>query len=183
MEKDSGESPQRALGCLRVESITIRFAVEADAPSIAAIYNHEVAKETSTFDLVARSVEEQRQWQAERSGAFTVIVAEIDGEIAGFGALSPYKERAAYRGAVEDSVYVRRDLARRGIGKALLSHLLQTAKDSGFHTVLARIATENEGSIALHRTLGFRLVGIEQEVGRKFNRWLDVALLQYMLEK
>lgn len=165
-----------------MEPIIIRFATEADAPAIAEIYNHEVENETSTFDLVPRSLEDQREWQAARSGAFTVIVAEIDGLVVGFGALSPYKERAAYRSSVEDSVYVRRDMTRRGIGQALLRHLLTTAKDGGFHTVLARIATDNEASIALHQAMGFDVVGIEQQVGRKFNRWLDVMLLQHMLE-
>jgi L-amino acid N-acyltransferase YncA len=165
-----------------VEPITIRFATEADAPAIAEIYNHEVENETSTFDLVPRSLDDQRDWQAARSGAFTVIVAEIDGLVVGFGALSPYKERAAYRSSVEDSVYVRRDMARRGIGQSLLRHLLTTAKDGGFHTVLARIATDNEASIALHQAMGFDVVGIEKQVGRKFNRWLDVMLLQHMLE-
>ena len=165
-----------------MEPITIRFATEADAPAIAEIYNHEVENETSTFDLVPRSLDEQRDWQAARSGAFAVIVAEADGVVVGFGALSPYKERAAYRSAVEDSVYVRRDMARRGIGQALLQHLVTTAKDGGFHTVLARIATDNTASIALHQALGFDVVGIEKQVGRKFNRWLDVMLLQLMLE-
>ena len=165
-----------------MEPITIRFATLADAPAIAEIYNYEVENETSTFDLVPRTLEQQQEWQAARSGAFAVMVAESGGEVVGFGALSPYKERAAYRASVEDSVYVRRDCARRGIGKALLEQLLHTAKDGGFHTVLARIATENEASIALHRALGFDLVGIEKHVGRKFNRWLDVALLQHMLD-
>ena len=166
-----------------MEPIIIRHATLADAPAIAEIYNYEVENETSTFDLVPRSLDDQREWQAARSGAFAVIVAEIDGQVVGFGALSPYKERAAYRAAVEDSIYVRRDSARRGIGKALLEHLLVTAKDGGFHTVLARIATENEASIALHQALGFDVVGIEKQVGRKFNRWLDVMLLQHMLEQ
>ncbi len=165
-----------------MEPITIRFATEADAAAIAQIYNYEVENETSTFDLVPRSLDDQREWQAARSGAFAVIVAEIDGQVVGFGALSPYKERAAYRSSVEDSVYVRRDMGRRGIGQALLRHLLATAKDGGFHTVLARIATDNEASIALHQAMGFDVVGIEKQVGRKFNRWLDVMLLQLMLE-
>jgi L-amino acid N-acyltransferase YncA len=165
-----------------VEPITIRFAIDDDAPAIAEIYNYEVENETSTFDLVPRTLADQRQWQAARSGAFAVIVAELDGVIAGFGALSPYKERAAYRASVEDSVYVRRDMGRRGIGQALLRQLLGTAKDGGFHTVLARIATDNEASIALHQALGFDVVGIEKQVGRKFNRWLDVMLLQLLLD-
>ena len=159
----------------------IRHASPADAEAIRAIYNYEIENETATFDLVPRSLEDQLAWQNARSGAFCVFVAELDGDVVGFGALSPYKERPAYRTTVEDSVYVRRDLARHGIGRAILAHLLQTAADGGFHSVMARITTLSEGSIALHSALGFQLVGIEREVGRKFNKWLDVALMQYLI--
>ena len=159
----------------------IRHAGPADAEAIRAIYNYEIENETATFDLVPRSMEDQLAWQNARSGAFCVFVAELDGEVVGFGALSPYKERPAYRTTVEDSVYVRRDLSRHGIGRAILAHLLQTAADGGFHSVMARITTLSEGSIALHSALGFQLVGIEREVGRKFNKWLDVALMQYLI--
>jgi phosphinothricin acetyltransferase len=170
---------------LAVEAVSIRRATPADAPAIAAIYNYEVENETSTFDLVPRSLQDQLDWQNAREGAFGVFVAELVGTpgVAGFGALSPYKERAAYRTTVEDSVYVRRDLARHGIGRAILTHLLDTAADGGFHAVMARITTVSFGSIALHSALGFREVGIEREVGRKFNKWLDVALMQILLHE
>ena len=168
-----------------MEDIRIRRATPADAAAVAAIYNHEVENETSTFDLVPRSLQDQVDWQNARDGAFAVIVAEIDGpagpEVVGFGALSPYKERAAYRTTVEDSVYVRRDMGRRGIGRAILDHLLTTAADGGFHAVMARITTLSLGSIALHESLGFAVVGTEREVGRKFNKWLDVCLMQKLL--
>ena len=170
-----------------MEAVRIRRATSADAPAIAAIYNHEVENETSTFDLVPRSLEDQVAWQEAREGAFGVFVAEIDGPegplVVGFGALSPYKERAAYRTTVEDSVYVRRDMGRRGIGRAILTHLLDTAADGGFHAVMARITTLSSGSISLHESLGFRTVGVEREVGRKFNKWLDVCLMQVLLHE
>jgi phosphinothricin acetyltransferase len=166
-----------------VEDIQIRHAVEADAEAIRAIYNYEVEHETATFDLVPRTLSDQLEWQNARQGAFCVYVAELRGEVVGFGALSPYKERAAYRTSVEDSVYVRRDLGRLGIGRAMLSHLLESAENGGFHAVMARITTLSEGSIALHEALGFQLVGIEREIGRKFNKWLDVALMQCLLHE
>ena len=169
-------------------NVRIRRAGPADAPAIAAIYNHEVENETSTFDLVPRSLQDQLDWQNARDGAFAVFVAEWTGgpgpaEVVGFGALSPYKERAAYRTTVEDSVYVRRDMGRRGIGRVILSHLLDTAADGGFHAVMARITTLSTGSVALHEALGFRTVGVEREVGRKFNKWLDVCLMQVLLHE
>jgi L-amino acid N-acyltransferase YncA len=170
-----------------MEDVRIRRATPVDAPAIAAIYNHEVEHETSTFDLVPRSPQDQLDWQNAREGAFGVFVAEMDGpngpEVVGFGALSPYKERAAYRTTVEDSVYVRRDMGRRGIGRAILAHLLGTAADGGFHAVMARITTLSVGSIGLHESLGFREVGVEREVGRKFGKWLDVCLMQVLLHE
>ena len=167
---------------------SLRLATPADAEQIRNIYNHEVTHSVSTFDLVPRSLADQQNWLAARSGAFSAIVAVSGdgggggvGEVVGFGSLSPYKERAAYRTSVEDSVYVWRDLAGQGIGRLLLTELLKMAADSGFHAVFARINATGEASIALHRRLGFELVGIEREVGRKFNRWHDVALMECLL--
>jgi len=103
------------------------------------------------------------------------------GEVVGLGSLSPYKERAAYRTSVEDSVYVRRDRSGQGICKLVLTELLRVGSASGFHAVFARISGSSAASIGLHRSCGFELVGIEREVGRKFNKWLDVALMQALL--
>ena len=167
-------------------TISLRLATPADAEQIRAIYNHEVLNTASTFDLVPRTLDEQLEWQSARSGAFATVVA-VDGdepagaEVVAFGALSPYKERAAYRTSVEDSVYVRRDRNGQGIGRMILEELLAVAANSGFHTVFARINSSVEASIALHRRCGFVLVGVEREVGRKFNRWHDVTVMQALL--
>jgi L-amino acid N-acyltransferase len=162
--------------------LTVRLAERGDAEAIRAIYNTEVTTSTSTFDLIPRSLGQQEEWLAARSGAFSAIVA-VDGEetVVGFASLSPYKERAAYSTTVEDSVYV--DPARQGegIGTALLTRLIDIARTSGFHTVIARIEASGAASRALHSRSGFELVGIEREVGRKFNRWLDVAVMQLLL--
>jgi L-amino acid N-acyltransferase YncA len=162
-------------------AVTIRLAIPDDAAAIMAIYNVEVQNHTSTFDLVPRTLDEQRQWLGQRSGAFSAVVALLDGEVVGFAALSPYKERPAYRTTVEDSVYVSRDHPRLGIGRTLMDHVIGIAADSGFHSVMARIEASSTASRALHAACGFELVGIEREVGRKFNRWLDVAVMQLML--
>lgn len=170
--------------------ITIRLAHLGDAPAIREIYNHEVLGTTATFDLVPRSLADQQDWLSARSGAFSAIVAvdehdpeAPDGAVVGFAALSPYRERAAYRTSVEDSIYVRRDRGGRGIGTLLLTHLLDVAEQSGFHAVFARIEASGAASRALHARCGFELVGIERETGRKFNRWLDVALMQCLLHE
>jgi len=166
--------------------MTLRLASLGDAEQIRQIYNYEVSNTLATFDLVPRSLADQQRWITDRNGAFAAIVA-VDSaadpgtEIVGFGSLSPYKERAAYRTSVEDSVYVRRDRAGQGIGKQIVTELLRVAAASGFHAVFARITAVSEASVGLHKSCGFELVGIEREVGRKFNKWLDVALMQILL--
>lgn len=163
--------------------VVIRLATLSDSEAIRRIYNVEVLTQTSTFDLVPRSAAEQRAWLTKRSGAFAAIVAvDADAdEVVGFAALSPYKPRAAYSTTVEDSVYVDRTAAGRGIGTQLLSSVVETARQSGFHSVIARIEATGTASRALHAKCGFELVGIERQVGRKFHRWLDVAVMQRLL--
>ena len=165
-----------------MSTLTIREATSDDAEAIRLIYNHEVENETSTMDLVSRTLETQREWIAARSGAFCAVVAvDSSGTVLGFGALSEYKDRSGYRSTVENSVYVRRDVARRGIGKKILSHLIETATVSGFHSVIARIEAQSFASRGLHSSCGFELVGIEKQVARKFGRWLDIAVMQKSL--
>jgi len=165
-----------------MSTLTIREATSDDAEAIRLIYNHEVENETSTMDLVPRTLETQREWIAARSGAFCAVVAVDSSEtVLGFGALSEYKDRSGYRSTVENSVYVHRDVARRGIGKQILLHLLKTATVSGFHSVIARIEAQSLASRGLHSSCGFELVGIEKQVARKFGKWLDIAVMQKSL--
>ena len=159
----------------------IRPARPEDAEALRQIYNREVSSSTVTFDLVPRTLEDQLTWQLARSGAHAVLVAEIDDEVVGFASLSPYRDRPAYNSTVEDSIYVRSDQRGRGVGHTLLSALVATAAQHGFHTVIARIVGDHEASIALHASLGFTVVGTEREVGRKFGRWLDVVVMQRLL--
>ncbi len=165
-----------------VRGVLIRPAELDDAEAIAAIYNLEVLESTATFDLVPRTIEDQRAWLIDRSGAHAVIVGENgDGEIVGFASLSPFRTRPAYSTTVENSVYVHRSHRGQGIAKELMGALIATARSHGFHSMIARIADSQEASIALHEALGFDLVGTEREVGRKFNRWLDVVVMQLVL--
>ncbi len=161
----------------------LRLAEERDAEAIRQIYNVEVLTSTVTFDLVARGPEEQREWMEAHSGVYPVIVAVEDDEVAGFACLSPYRPRPAYATSAEDSVYVAASHRGRGVGGALLASLVELAGAHGFHAVMARIVGDHETSIALHRRCGFELVGVEREIGRKFGRWLDVALMQLLLNR
>lgn len=161
----------------------VRLATLADAEAIREIYNPEVIGSTVTFDLVPRSLEDQEKWLDDHSGAHPAIVAELDGAVAGYGSLSAYKERPAYRTSVEDSVYVHRDFQRRGVGRLLLSSLVGLAADHGFHAMFARIVGGHEASITLHEQCGFETIGVEKEVGRKFNQWLDVVVMQRLISQ
>jgi len=160
----------------------VRLAEPADAESIRRIYNAEVLGSTATFDLRARTPEEQAGWMAEHQGTYPVVVAVgDDGDVRGFGSLSIYRDRPSYATTVENSVYV--DAAHRGegLGRALLEELVRLGTLHGFHSMIARIGGDNAASIALHEACGFDEVGVEREIGRKFNRWLDVAVMQRML--
>lgn len=160
----------------------LRPAERADAEAVRAIYNVEVAGSTVTFDLVPRSLDEQVEWIERHSGGHPAVVAVDEvGEIVGFGSLSPYKERPAYRTTVEDSVYVRDTHRGTGVGHQVLSELVRLAGQFGYHSVIARIVGGHDASIALHRRCGFEIVGTEREVGRKLGRWLDVVVMQRML--
>jgi phosphinothricin acetyltransferase len=163
-------------------TVDIRLARIGDAEAIRSIYNHYVTNTTVTFDMVPRSLEQQEAWLSERAGALAVIVAvDADDVVVGFASLSPYKPRPAYRTSVESSVYVAPGSQRRGVGRTLMAHLIEVATDHGYHAMMARIADAKPASVGLHEAVGFELVGIEREVGRKFNRWLDVAVMQRLL--
>ena len=164
-------------------SAALRLARLDDAEAIRQIYNREVTTSTVTFDIVPRSLDEQRHYLSARSGAHAVIVATDgeDGAVLGYGALSPWRAKPAYSTSVEDSVYVHPDHQGRGIGRVLLAELISVATAHGFHALFARIVGGHEASIRLHQALGFEIVGTEREVGRKFGQWLDVVEMQRML--
>jgi phosphinothricin acetyltransferase len=162
-------------------AMLIRLADEDDAAALIAIYNPQVQNTTKTLDLVPRSIEEQRRWISDRSGGLTVLVAEIEGEVVGFGSLSFYRDRPGYRTSVEDSVYVADGHQGQGIGNALLDALVEAARARGFHAIFARIVGPQEASVKLHRRHGFDLIGVERQVARKFGQWHDVALMQRLL--
>ena len=161
--------------------IAIRPARHTDAERIAAIYNEAVATTTATFDTRPESAEERRTWLVEHDGPqWPVLVGVEEGIVVGWASLSRYSDRCAYSGTAEVSTYVAADHARRGIGTQLTRALLEAGARAGTHAVIARICTENAGSLAMAERLGFEKVGVMREVGRKFERWLDVAILEKM---
>lgn len=174
--------PRRPSNLATIAQMDVRLAELADAEAIRAIYNAEVLSSTSTFDQVPRTAPEQLVWMHEHASTHPAIVArDATGVIVGFGSLSPFRDRPSYATTVENSVYVIEGQRGLGVGRALMDELVRLSTLHGFHTMVARIGGNNEGSIALHQACGFDIVGIEREVGRKFNRWLDVMVMQRML--
>ena len=159
----------------------IRLATEADLPAIHDVYNHFVVHSTCTYQTDVEPIATRRAWFAGRGPEHPVTVAEVDGGIVGWGALSRFHPRAAYGRTVENAVYVRHDVHRRGVGRALLADLIDRAGRLGHHTIIALVDGEQVGSLALHERLGFARAGRLRQAGFKFDRWLDVVYLQRML--
>jgi phosphinothricin acetyltransferase len=161
--------------------ITVREATEADVPSILDIYNHFILNSTATFDVEPQTLEERLQWYRETNDPYCAFVADSGGDVVAFGSLGPFRSKAAYRYTTENSVYVRPELHGRGIGRLLLARTVKVAKENGFRAIIARIAGDNPASVALHKRYGFEHVGTEREVGYKFERWIDVVVMQLTL--
>ncbi len=161
---------------------SIRLADVADLPAINAIYNYYVFSSTCTYQDEPSTTEECAAWFAGRDAAHPTTVAVENGEIVGWGSLNRFHARSAYRFTVENSVYVRADFHRRGIGRALLADLLTRAEQLGHRTVIALISADQLASIELHRRAGFVEAGVLRGVGFKFDRWLDVMYMQWLVE-
>jgi phosphinothricin acetyltransferase len=163
-------------------AITIRPATESDLAAINDIYNHYVLHSTCTYQEEPEPPDGRRQWFKHHGDTHPVIVAEAGGQVAGWGALSAYHPRSAYRRTVENSVYVHHRQHRRGIGSLLLRELIVRARKLGHHAIIAGIDADQPGSVALHTKFHFEPVGHLKQVGFKFGRWLDVIYMELILD-
>jgi L-amino acid N-acyltransferase len=163
--------------------VELRAATKADLPAIAAIYTHYVEHSTCTFDTESPSAAYWADWLNEHGGAYPVLVAVRGEEVVGWGSLSKWNKRCAYRFSVEDSIYVRPECQRQGIGMAILVELIRLARESGHRSLIAQIAADQPASDALHAKLGFKRMGHLVEVGYKFGRWIDVGIWQMQLSE
>jgi L-amino acid N-acyltransferase YncA len=152
-----------------------RPATEHDLPAIKAIYDHQVRTGISTFDLVEPSIDYWAERLASTRTGDHLLVAELDGAIAGYAYSSTYRPRPAYDRTKETSVYLDESALGQGLGRALYDDLLGRLRADGIHIALGVIALPNPASEALHRACGFERVGVVPEVGNKFDRWIDTA--------
>lgn len=148
---------------------------------ITHIYNEAILKTTSTFDTVIKTTSDMTDWIQTHSDKYPLIVAEYKDSTAGWASISPWSDRCAYSNTAENSVYVNEKFRGMGIGKILLKSIINIARESGVHTIIARITQGNPVSVHLHTSCGFVHIGEMKEVGRKFDKILDVGLYQIML--
>ena len=158
--------------------VTIRQAELDDLTAITEIYNEVILTTDATFDTEPKSEDEQKVWFATHGPRNPVLVAELDGIVIGWASLSEWSPRRAYAATAEVSLYVKQEFRSRGIGRKLLDTIVLEGEKVGLHTIIARITTGNKESIHLHEQAGFQHVGIMREVGKKFDRLLDICLMQ-----
>ncbi len=158
----------------------IRAATEADIPEVQAIYAYHVLHGAGTFDEQPPSVEEMlEKFQKVTGHGWSWLVATDDTGVLGYAYYAQFRDRSAYRYCVEDSIYVRENVRGQGVGKALVARLIEDATNAGMRQMIAVIGdSENVGSIGVHASLGFHMVGTLRAVGVKFGRWIDVVSMQ-----
>jgi L-amino acid N-acyltransferase YncA len=166
-----------------MSQLEIRAAAVADLPSITDIYAHEVRFGTATFELIPPDLAEMtRRFHALVEGGFPYLVAVLDGHVIGYAYASAFRPRPAYRFTVENSVYLRPAIHRRGIGQQLLQRLIGECSALGFRQMIAVIGdSANAASVGVHSRCGFKMIGTHPNVGLKFGRWLDTVMMQLPL--
>ena len=161
----------------------IRSAVEGDLEAIRRIYEYDVLKGTASFEIDPPDLEAIRErWRMTGEAGLPYLVAMIENQVVAFAYALPYRPRPAYRYTVEHSIYVDRSWRRQGIGKLLLDRLVELLTGCGIREIIGIIGdSTNEESLLAHESAGFHQVGILQNVGRKFDRWLDTVIVQRSL--
>jgi L-amino acid N-acyltransferase YncA len=161
----------------------IRDATGQDAAGICAVYNPYVLGTTITFEEEAVSVEAMSGRIAEITASFPWLVWEENGAVKGYAYATQWRARSAYRFSVEATVYLDQGMLGRGLGTVLYRELLARLKEKGIHCVMGGIALPNQPSVALHEKLGFKKIAHFEQIGWKFNQWIDVGYWQLNLAR
>jgi phosphinothricin acetyltransferase len=158
----------------------IRHAEQADLPALLDIYNHYVIHTPVTFDIEPRTLAQRQAWldAFAVSGRHQCFVAVLGGRPVGYACSHRFKEKAAYDPAISTSIYLAPDIHRRGIGRALYVALFDALRGEDVHRAYGGITQPNPASVGLHLAMGFRYIGTETQVGRKFGKFWDVALYE-----
>ncbi|MFO1117237.1 MAG: N-acetyltransferase family protein [Beijerinckiaceae bacterium] len=163
-------------------SAIVRAATESDVPAIADILNEAIVNTLATWMHHPFSLEDRYEWFSIRHAQdFPILVADVDGVVAGYSTFGPFRAYDGYARTVEHSVYIHKHFRRRGLGRALMLPLIETGRARGDHVMVGAIGLPNEASVALHTELGFVEVGRMPEVGWKFDAWRDLLLMQKIL--
>jgi L-amino acid N-acyltransferase len=165
----------------RRDGLQLRLAEAGDLGAINEIYNYYVLHSTCTYQESPEPMEGREKWFADHGPRHPVIVAEMEGKIVGWGSLSAYHVRSAYRHTVENSVYVHHEFHRRGIGAVILADLIERARAIGHRAIIAGIDGDQIASVELHAKFGFVTAGHLKELGFKFGRWLDVIYMELLV--
>ena len=165
--------------------MNIRDAGPDDMPAVTAIYNEAVETTTAIWNETPVDTANRIEWLAARrkSGYPVLVAVDDDDGVVGYASFGDWRAFDGYRHTVEHSVYVRSDQRRKGVAEALMTVLIDRARELGKHVMVAAIEAQNGGSIRLHERLGFRHVGLLPEVGTKFGKWLDLAFMQILLDQ
>ncbi len=165
------------------QNLVIRYAMPDDQPLMQEIFNKEVEYSTSSWEWSPLSNQDWNDWfEAHTRNHHVLLVAEVDGQVAGFAGYGVFRAKAGYASTVEDSIFLEEAYRGQGLGKRLLGQLIAEARLRNVHSMVAAVTSENQSSIRLHRALGFAEVGRLPEIGHKFGRWLDLVLLQIILD-
>ncbi len=160
----------------------LRAATHADLEQIRLIYNDAIANTTAVYEYEPFTTAHMEAWFSEKTDKqFPVIVADLDGKVAGFATYGTFRARAAYFRTMEHSVYVHPDFRRQGLGKILLKEIIRLAKENQVHVLVGGIDAENELSIKLHLYEGFKIAGTIHQAAWKFERWLDLVFMEKIL--
>lgn len=160
----------------------IRDGVAADLPALLAIYNAAILTTTSSWDYEPWSAVHHADWYAHKVEQGQPLLVAVDGdELLGYATYGEFRSKIGYAATREHSVYVRDTARAHGVGTSLMRSLIERARAAGVHVLIGGITSDNEASLRMHARLGFVEVGRLPEVGRKFDRWLDLVLVQLMV--
>jgi L-amino acid N-acyltransferase YncA len=169
-----------------VSDYRVRAATAADAAAISRIYNQGIEDRVATLETELRTPDERTAWLTAKGHRYPVIVAETTANsavatIAGWGSLNQFNPREAYRHVVDFSIYVDRDYRGRGVGRVILTRLIELAREHGFHKMVLSAFPTNRGGMALYERMGFRTVGVYKEQGMLDGRWVDTIIMEKLL--